>query len=580
MTALRRSVRAWTGTVESATTPDVPGATVEELRQLAALGGIAASIAGGASHEWPENVRTWAADAPQAPYELITIIRQALETGQDAFAEAYNCSISSENRRRLGTVFTPDVLVEHMLDMVAGQLPSDPTCVVDPGAGVGAFTLAAARRWPNARVVAVDINPVTLGFLGARLAYESRHDAVLGKRPGSIELRLADFIDELPKVMTDNHDGPVAVIGNPPYTRTQALTADLKRRAASFGDGLITSGHANLALLFQALTFASIRPQDVSCFVVPGSVVYTRAARDLRTALWRSRRPLSVRIWPTTSRAFTGRSVQAAVICLGPEWAKRKPAFKISRAQMDMTGVKVLEERTVSRREASPLAWYWPDETPTETDDSVPLGQIVTVRRGVATGANHFFFLTDSAAAKLPVKALVTAIPSLRLFNDDVLDEQAHAALGDAGAARWLLAADPKAVPKGALLTYVERGVPEVRDRHLCQQREKWWAITDLPRPQLLISPLSKGAFKVVVNSIGAVPSNNLIGITMKGGDAATLAEWLRSETGQQALRRVSRQYPGGSYKIEPGDLRKVQLPMKLAAKLGAPTQEALALER
>ena len=42
-----------------------------------------------------------------------------------------------------------------------------PASVVDPGAGVGAFTLNAATRW-HAPLVAVDLNVVTLGLLAAR----------------------------------------------------------------------------------------------------------------------------------------------------------------------------------------------------------------------------------------------------------------------------------------------------------------------------------------------------------------------------------------------------------------------------
>jgi hypothetical protein len=213
--------------------------------------------------QWPDDVVRWATDAPRPPAELIELVQRALEHQLDPFAEAYNASISTANRRRLGTVFTPDDVVAHMMDLVDAQLgEKQPAVVIDPGAGVGAFTLAAARRWPSARIVAVDINPVTLGLLGARLAFERRLDPSL--KSVDVDLRLADYMEQLPKLFAQSEPGPVVALGNPPYTRTQALPAEYKRAAMELAGGTITSGHANLAMLFQAMTLSHLRPGDLN----------------------------------------------------------------------------------------------------------------------------------------------------------------------------------------------------------------------------------------------------------------------------------------------------------------------------
>ncbi|MBY8854570.1 N-6 DNA methylase, partial [Saccharothrix sp. MB29] len=71
-------------------------------------------------------------------------------------------------RRRLGTFFTPPAIVKHMME-ICQKLTPKPDHVVDPGAGVGAFTLEALRIWTSASVAAVDLNVVTLGLLAARV---------------------------------------------------------------------------------------------------------------------------------------------------------------------------------------------------------------------------------------------------------------------------------------------------------------------------------------------------------------------------------------------------------------------------
>jgi hypothetical protein len=118
---------------------------------------------------------------------------------------------------------------------------------------------------------------------------------------------------------------------------------------------------------------------------------------------------------------------------------------------------------------------------------------------------------------------------------------------------RWLLAIPEDYELSGAVADYVERHREAVSRRYLPSQRACWYSINEMPRPQILLSPLSKTDFKVVVNSVRAVPSNNLFGITLKDeGDPGPLACWLRSDSGQRELKRLSHRYPGGSHKLEP----------------------------
>jgi adenine-specific DNA-methyltransferase len=491
-------------------------------------------------------------------------------------AVAYDACISAANRRRLGTVFTPDDVVDYMLDRVEEQLDEEPACVVDPGAGVGAFTLAAARRWPMARIVAVDINVVTLGLLAARVCYERSVDADFASRPGEIEVRLADYLDELPDLFARDAPGPVVALGNPPYTRTQALSADYKSRAAKLADGMITSGHANLAILFQATTVAQMRPTDVSCMVLPGSVVYTRAARDLRAAIWRGTRPVTVHRWPAAARAFAGRDVQAAVITLGPENKADPGPIRLARAETQGGRVQLIEEWALDRKGEPVANWYWTGKG-AEDEDAVALPDVAKIRRGVATGANSVFFLDDAAAARMPDRLILPAVSSLRRFAGEVLTKEGHRTWGPQRERRWLLAIDPDERLGARVSAHLEHD-PEVAERHLCTQREPWWSITDRPRPDILLGPLSKTHFKVVLNEAGAIPSNNLIGITVVGGSARPLADWLRSDAGQAELRRVSRKYHGGSLKVEPGDIRKVRVPRSVVSEMkphwrGVPTK-------
>src|SRR5262249_18715439 len=158
---------------------------------------------------------------------------------------------------------------------------------------------------------------------------------------------------------------------------------------------------------------------------------------------------------------------------------------------------------------------------------------------------NSVFFLTSDQARLFPSETIMPALVSLREFEGIELDIEAHARLGTDKTKRWLLAIPHDQPVDGPLGAYLEQHRRGVESRYLARQRKPWYSITELPRPDIVLSPLTKTNFKVVVNRASAVPSNNLYGISLRnGGDPRMLADWLRSDDGQAELKRLSRRYP------------------------------------
>src|ERR1041385_308804 len=145
MPGLVRAFRRWAEQSSVSVEPVVDGANPGERQVLGALGGCAAAVAGDHVKRWPKALQLWAKSAEVPPQQVVERVREELGTRSDPLTSLYNASISAAHRRRLGTVFTPAPLVDHMLDLADNALTEPPACVLDPGAGVGAFTIAAAR---------------------------------------------------------------------------------------------------------------------------------------------------------------------------------------------------------------------------------------------------------------------------------------------------------------------------------------------------------------------------------------------------------------------------------------------------
>ena len=142
-------------------------------------------------------------------HTVAPLIRRGLDPLGQHFVE----SVSPEDRRTQGATFTPAWLITLMLDKVAEKC--EPARVIDAGSGTGRYAVAAARRWPDAEVIAIEKDPV--------LAAAARVHAAVAKV--NVRVVCGDYLDlQLPRIA-----GITAFIGNPPYVRHHDISDEAKR---------------------------------------------------------------------------------------------------------------------------------------------------------------------------------------------------------------------------------------------------------------------------------------------------------------------------------------------------------------
>src|SRR5262249_50189324 len=145
--------------------------------------------------------------------------------------------------------------------MVASLLPAArearPAQIVDPGAGSGRFLLRAARAFPEARLVGIEIDPLAALVLRGNLAA-----AGLARRSRGLQSDCRDVA--LPSVA-----GPTFYIGNPPYVRHHLVAPEWKCWLAARAKDL---GHrasqlAGLHVYFFLATALRARRGDRGVFI-------------------------------------------------------------------------------------------------------------------------------------------------------------------------------------------------------------------------------------------------------------------------------------------------------------------------
>jgi tRNA1(Val) A37 N6-methylase TrmN6 len=503
-------------------------------------------------------MRSWLDGAVEVPPDVQEELDKALsESPDEALADLYANLVAGPRRRILGTFFTPVLEAASLLELWDASQEA-PTDVTDVGAGVGVFTAAAASRWPRAHVTAVDVNPVTLALLGARMSQPD-----VSGSTGRVELVLEDFTTWLPR-QTPSPGARRLTLGNPPYTRGQLIPAETRSRLAEETAQLCGS-RASLSTYITALSLQHLEPDDGLCLLLPAQWLEADYAHNLRRYLLAATsRRVDLRL--VSSAWFKDATVDAVVLLVGTQRDHDEP-FTI--AEWGSHSVRTVDRKLVAAR-----GWRTWFNAPTASQDRRSenvrlLGDIARVRRGTATGANEFFLLSDGIAEefRLPDKVLVPVVRRLSGYANKVTHTAFNAQ--SATGRSWLLLATKEDAQHPAVAAYLEYGLEQkYAQRHLCKVRAgEWYDLNhDLFVPDVIITAMTRGGFRVVENGIQAAITNNLYGwewkpgITTKKQQAAVLA-WLRSGDGQAALLAVARSQGNGLNKVEPAALAGLRLP-------------------
>lgn len=490
-----------------------------------------------------------------------------------------------ETARALGAFYTPSVLAEPLARWAVRQ---GTDTVFDPSCGEGAFltcgldrllSLGAAPRTLSDQIAGVELNVKALHR--ARGALVSRH-------PGLRWGRLAqdDFFlfaqENLGKVAFD------AVVGNPPYLRTQGRSDASKRRSLDVARscGAELTADASAWAPFVAAATGFVRPGGRLAMVVPREALFTNYTRPLLAML--ERRFASVNLIALDEYWFDGAMVKVALLLaegIGPGVLRLHETREL--ANLD----RLIEAAPAP---VSAPSWVWSrlpaDCRPAaaralETPAMVPMTDLATLRIGVVTGEKDFFLLPESKVRDLgiPRNYVQTALSKPAQLAGATFSRRDASALESSGDACRLLTI-PLDYRGGCapLDSYLAAGTRQGLDQNYkCRTRKPWYSVRrQLPPPDALLGYLVKRRPRLAANGAGVHSTNNLHRVYLKkpwGGSAAMTAAAAMNAATMLTVELLGRIGAAGVLKIEPGDAPKIRLihPEALARAKGAPESAA-----
>lgn len=477
--------------------------------------------------------------------------------GTDVIGAAYERLLTGEQRRADGQFFTPFWAGT----LMAEWLLREPTrLLADPGCGSGALLIPAAKspRRGRTALLGLDLDPTAVSMTRANAAIRG----IKG-----LEVRQANFLlDEL-------EERPDAWIVNPPYSRHHDIPSDVK--AAVHEDfearlGLKLSRLAALHVLFLIRAIELADDEARIAFITPSDWLDVNYGAKAKEFLLEHTHVEAIVFLEQGQLFFDGVMTTAAITFIRKGSARGKT--KILRLGEKLpTPEQVLKTLDAKRSKSVELVQLTKEQKwsrpAVERAEGTRLGDVARIRRGIATGCNQFFVISENRRSEwgIPLDQVRACATSPRAFAGEVLDKATLEAMPD-DQPRWVLACtDPDEeraeTPLGRYLRWGEQEL-KADQGYLASKRKPWYAPETRGECPILFTYFNRERPRFIRNTADALPLNNFLIVEPKPGvDADELHAALTSETVMKSLAGDARVYGGGLWKLEPSELMELRLP-------------------
>jgi hypothetical protein len=472
---------------------------------------------------------------------------------------------SAEERNQWGQFATPPALAEEIVRYarsLAGRVR-----FLDPAIGTGSFYAALLRTFESDRIesgAGIELDP---------LFAEAARRLWAGSGLRVIE---GDFTTAQPEARFN------LIVSNPPYVRHHHLGLVAKerlQRLVMLQHGIRISGLAGLYCYFLLLSDAWLEPGGLSIWLIPSEFMDVNYGGAIKQYLTDRVELIHIHRFSPADVQFTDALVSSAIVVF-----RKIPPVDGHVAQISLGGSLFSPVQTASIPiEILRKARKW-TAFPTAASGSsadgrqVLLGDLFTIKRGIATGSNGFFILTEDEAMRvgIPEECRRPILPNPRHLSSEVVE---------AGQRGY-----PANVPRLALIDsdlaeeevearypqfwrYLQGGkARDVQTSYLASHRSPWYSQEKRDPAPFLFTYMGRSVggrkpFRVIWNKSAATAHNVYLLLYPKGALKRALEEHpeLLAVVFQKLqsidigdLLGEGRVYGGGLHKLEPNELARV----------------------
>lgn len=453
--------------------------------------------------------------------------------------------------------------------MVGYVAQNNPDHIFDPAVGAGAFIRAAKSMAAESHS--------EIRFLGTELDPRELEKALYNGLSADdlAHVELTDFILNPPK-------GPFkAIVANPPYIRHHRLSAAIKeelRRISASTIGVTLDGRAGLHIYFLIRALSLLANQGRLAFIMPADTCEGVFSSTLWNWIGNNYRLDAVITFAPGASPFPKVDTNPVIFMISNEppreeffWARcLQPQTRALKSWIDSGFDRIcLADLDIHKRRLVEGLSTGLSRPPTRFDaGSATLGDFASVLRGIATGANDFFFLTANRATKLGITEdfLIPAIGRTRDAPTNEITRGTIETLDMKGRPTLLFSPDgrPKKNFPGTVRKYIDYGEEmDVHKKSLISTRRPWYKMETRTPPSILFTYLGRRNARFIRNRAGVVPLTGFLCVYPHRKDLESVERlWqvLQHPETIANLSLVGKSYGGGAIKVEPRSLERLPI--------------------
>jgi adenine-specific DNA-methyltransferase len=468
-----------------------------------------------------------------------------------------------EALREKGQFWTPQWVAEAM---VTYALSNNSDHIFDPAVGAGAFFIAAknvSRRISrNVRLFGTEIDGQAL--TQARAAGLNEDDL------SATEVR--DFVLNGPDRRFS------AIVANPPYIRHHRISTETKEDLRLLTKrilGKTLDGRTGYHIFFFIKALERLSPGGRLAFIMPADTCEGVFADTLWKWVLDTYRVDAVVTFSHDATPFPSVDTNAVIFMISAEppgsvfkWCRCTETGQALPNWVESGFPIITSDTSIAafNREIGEGLATGLSRPPQERHTGPVLGDFARTMRGIASGANDFFFMTAAEASgrDLPLSYFVRAVGRTRDVEGDEITLEHLDKLDADGRPTYLLSlnSDPIETLPDTIRRYLQQGDAEGLPKSaLISQRKPWYKMEKREPPPYLFAYLGRRNTRFIRNRAGVVPLTGFLCVYPRNAEMQdSIWRLLNHPETIANLSRVAKSYGSGAIKVEPRALERVPL--------------------
>jgi methylase of polypeptide subunit release factors len=512
--------------------------------------------------------------------DKVTEIRTILideDEPAEVIGKVFENIVPQSSRRKLGQFRTPSDIAELMAHWVVRE---DDDTVLDAGIGAGILSTYSYRvkkqKGKDAslnHIYGIDKNRLAIVMTTTALKIEDG-----GEKPN---ISYGDFFE----YTQEKVDG---IISNPPYSRHHELDNEYKGKVRSEMEEIAGQKLSSLSPLYSYFLIQSsefIKEGGRTSFITPSEFLETNYGEALKQFLLENYRIQGIVLYDREKSQFEEALTTSCITFLENKEVNEEDTISFIKVEEAIEVNDIID--SLENGQSGETEWGFVNKVrqqemssedkwsnffdPISTVNSkelTPLSDIGTVKRGIATGDNDYFCLSQDEVEEWDIEDeyLSKLIRKGSHISGYKYDQESWEENRQKGNEVWIIyhLDEWKGALRGTnIQEYLNHGVEiGADDSYLASNREPWYVVDRREPADILFTYMSREGIKFIHNETEARNLNNLHSIylddELENDETRALLAYLNSNISDEVVRRSGRTYSTGMDKVEPDELKQV----------------------